>query len=306
MIFQMGIFNLHLDKIWTTYGRGCPMKGIRWILLCCSLVLCVPISKAQSIIRVIPNYVLIDTDTGIGKLKEKIKVYRSTDDEIITIGEVQILAFRDGMTAARIVGLQPGLDIAVGDFVELKSTEPSDISQADKEDRDRDQSADQLYDERRKMNRAGVHIGRFIPSSHLENTFENSFSLGISFKLMDVRPHSIFIDATYPILNENLANTSNIKSSLYLLHLLDSIQVGQRIHFDVGGGIYYSSVSGGMNGQLMKESEPYFGFFLGLSMDFIGALGWTFCPLVRYHTYKVETDWNEFLVGGMNVYFSIF
>ena len=61
-----------------------------------------------------------------------------------------------------------------------------------------------------------------------------------------------------------------------------------------------------MNAQTLEDTDSYTGFFVGLSVDLGGSSWGTFSPMVRYHAYKAEEDWYEFVIGGVNVYFSIF
>lgn len=271
------------------------MKRKRSILLICCITLCMAPLNAQTVIRIVSGYVLIDTDTGIGKVDEIIAVYRLIDEKIMTIGQVRIVTFRQGLTAVKIINLEPGLDVAPGDYVKLKGFDDSI-----------DKSISATQDRNRDIPIIGVHFGRFLPSSNLDNTFENSFSLGISLKLMHADRHAFFADITYPILRTDLSETNHTKSTLYSLNIVDHIRMGQMIHFDIGGGLYFSKGSITANGQSVEESKSCIGFFLGLSLDFISTSGWLFSPMVRVHMYKPYDEWNEFIVCGMNVRFSIF
>ena len=273
-------------------------------LLCVLFVFCLSSLNAQIIIKVISGYVLIDKDTGIGKLNEEIKVYRLKGDGVVTVGQVRILRFQDGKTGAQVVREEPGFKIGVGDFVVEKRSDEVTAPRVVPKRTILDKPSGRIPRKRKKSGSVGVHLGILIPASNLEDTFENSYSLGVTLKLITVGNHSIFVDAAYPILKMMPNGTVDTKSSLYLVHLVDHIRMRNRIHWDVGGGIYYLSWS--VAGQDAKESELYTGFFIGFSVDFTGSSGITFSPTIRYHAYKVETDWFEFIVGGMNVYFSVF
>ncbi len=153
-----------------------------------------------------------------------------------------------------------------------------------------------------KTDRFGVHIGRFLPSSHLENNYLPSFTIGAYAKLLTFWNHSIFVDITYPFLKMPTDRTSNIETSLFLAHLVDHIRMGNRIHFDVGGGLYYSKWEDSVSGEIGSNSNP--GFFMGFSLDFFNPIGLTFTPMIRYHNYHQESNWIEFVVGGLNLSYS--
>ena len=267
------------------------MKMLKAKLIFYFLSLCFSSLNAQIIIKVIPGYVLINRDTGIGNLNEKIKVYRFQGDRMIPVGQVRIIRFHQGQTAAKIVSVEPGLKIVVGDFVSEKKHDDASISQ--------------IFTKQKNVN-GGLHGGRFLPSSNLENSFEDSYSLGAFFKLVTLKNHSFFVEVSYPLLKNKFAGTNDIESSMVLVHISDHIRLGNRIHWDVGGGLYYSKMSVNLNGQSIDESESYSGFFVGLSVDFTNPSRFTFSPAIRYHAYKTEINWNEFIISGINVYFSIF
>lgn len=272
------------------------MKRIRSILLiCCMTLFMAATLNAQTVIRIVTDYVLIDTDIGIGKIDEIIDVCRLIDEEIVTIGQVRIVTFRQGLTAAKVIHLEPGWEISTGDYVKLKGFDDSfDQSFSNPQGSDRD------------IPIIGIHFGRFLPSSNLENTFKSSFNLGISLKLMHADRHAFFADFTYPILRTDQSGASHKKSTLYFLNVVDHIRMGRRIHFDVGGGLYFSKDPITANNQSVEESKSCIGFFLGLSLDFFSTSGWLFSPMVRVHMYKPYDDWNEFIICGMNLRFSVF
>ncbi len=270
------------------------------ICILSSLVLSPVALRAQKVIRIIEDYVLIDTDIGIGGLREEIPVYRSIDGSIVTVGQVRIVSFRDGLTAAKVVSTEPGFEIRAEDYVRFNSLdalpeeEPQVVIRTETVSQGKN---DPIF---------GIHLGMFLPASYLDNTFSSSFSLGLSVKLMDADRHHFYVDATYPVLKTKVAGAEWGPSSLYVLNIVDHIQMGERIHFDVGGGLYIPSGSDQSNGQSNSEPGTRAGFFLGLSIDFFSLSGWLFSPRVRYHAYNSTGDWNEFAVGGLNVYFSIF
>ena len=71
------------------------------------------------ITRVISGYVLIDTQTVVGSIGDRLNIQRRTEHGLIGVGTVQILEFRDGKTAARVVEEYENYAISVGDIIEV-------------------------------------------------------------------------------------------------------------------------------------------------------------------------------------------
>jgi|GEM_PF-3154480 len=72
----------------------------------------------KRVTRIRDDFVLIGTDQGVGEVDEIVRIQRLTDQGVVNVGAVQITRFRDGLTAARIVSEENGMQIQVGDFVE--------------------------------------------------------------------------------------------------------------------------------------------------------------------------------------------
>jgi len=74
---------------------------------------------AQTIIRVSPRYVLIDTDIGIGNIGDEVIIYRLINGENIPVGCVKIVKMQNGRTAAKIVEESKGYKIKKMDFIQV-------------------------------------------------------------------------------------------------------------------------------------------------------------------------------------------
>jgi len=73
---------------------------------------------AQKIIKVVDQFVLIDTDQNIGNSNDVIIVQRmDIDDHIVNIGKIQIIKFVKGMTAAKVIHEYNGYKIKTGDYL---------------------------------------------------------------------------------------------------------------------------------------------------------------------------------------------
>jgi hypothetical protein len=264
--------------------------------------------SAQIITRIVKAYVLIDTDTGVGELNEKVNVYRLIDNDVVSVGQVEILKFQAGKAGAKISKLYRGFQIKIGDFVSTKKPDPVMLGGAysgksmTTQKQPMTQTQTGPATRRTQTDRLGIHVGRFLPGSHIENIYVNSFSLGAYFKLVDVWNHSFFVDINYPIFKQSTNVDNEQTTSLILAHLVDHIRVGGRIHFDLGGGAYYKSTKEIATG--ITGTGTYLGFFVGFSMDFFSQAGLTFSPMLRYHTYHEGIRWNEFVIGGVNVAYS--
>lgn len=70
------------------------------------------------IIRLAGKYVLIDTDVGIGKIGDKVHVYRLTaEDGLVEVGQLKLVKFSNGKAAARILKIKQGINLEVEDIV---------------------------------------------------------------------------------------------------------------------------------------------------------------------------------------------
>ena len=272
------------------------------LIFSCFLLSYIP-SHAQYITKIIPQYVLIDRDTGIGQLNEEIDVYRLVGEKIIHVGKVKILRSEQGKTGAKIVYVNSGMQMTVGDFVRV-------VNSTQKTDNESGKISNPISSpvslQRTVDNRMGAYLARFVPASNLENGFENSYSIGASFKLITMNAHSFYIDLHYPLFKMESVLPSSITYSLLMIQLIDRVRIMDRVYYEVGGGLYRLSLSGNISGMTLDETRSYSGFFVGLSLDLFRSNTMTFTPTIRMHTYSVEKNWVEFVVGGVNVYFSVF
>ena len=77
-----------------------------------------PDRGTKKVVRIRDDFVLIGTNQGLGEVNEIIRIQRLTDQGVVNVGTVQIARFSDGLTAAKIVAEESGMQIRVGDFVE--------------------------------------------------------------------------------------------------------------------------------------------------------------------------------------------
>ncbi len=272
------------------------MLHFKIIILSVGLLLSPLSLHAQYITKIIPQYVLINSDTGVGEKNEQVDVYRLVGERIVHVGKVQILTFEQGKAAAKIIYVNPGMQIVVGDFVRPGSS----VTRAG------NQTNRPLSSNRNVHDQLGIHLARFVPASNLESGFQNSYNIGASFKLIGLYNHSFYVDVSYPLMEFQPELSNTIQSSLLILQLSDRIRVWDRIYYNIGFGFYRSTLSGNVTGIAFNETQSYSGFFVGLSMDLLNSSFMTIAPSIRMHTYNIEGDWAEFVVGGVNVYFSVF
>lgn len=86
---------------------------------------------AQKIVKMVQNYVLIDTDNNLGKLDDELQVYRYENNRKVEVGTVQIRKFSQGKTAAKILSAENGNSIRLGDLVEGSSDDLFDLFNSD-------------------------------------------------------------------------------------------------------------------------------------------------------------------------------
>ena len=74
----------------------------------------------RKIIKVVPKYVVIDTDIGIREEIKTVNVYRLENPRMFDLGTVRLLKYHDGKAVARIIDENRGYQIKVGDYVYLQ------------------------------------------------------------------------------------------------------------------------------------------------------------------------------------------
>lgn len=75
------------------------------------------------VIKRVSNYVLIDTDQGIGAIGDVHDVFRDLFNETQRTGSVEIVRFKNGQAAAKIRNETMGLQIEVGDYIRIYQDE---------------------------------------------------------------------------------------------------------------------------------------------------------------------------------------
>lgn len=78
-----------------------------------------------AVTKVQRNLVLLDTDRGVGNIGDVVPVFRLTSEGWQRVGEVKIVKFGRGRSAARIVRQQSGNPITINDVVKTQAPEQS-------------------------------------------------------------------------------------------------------------------------------------------------------------------------------------
>jgi len=290
----------------------------------------------QRVIKVIPGYLLIDTDKNLGKLNQLIKIYRQTDEDTIFIAKAKIIKFDQEKTGAKIIFIKKGYSIRVGDLVGKNGTDKIDIpllntngfdtvyeeSKTEKEPIlfDEKQNSIKVDDDiwsdekprpshsdssvpssfRERKDNGYIHLGLFSPGSQLDGLTNNSFSLGLAYNFTPQQNHGFMIDFTYPFLSKKSSEASSL---LFILQFFDHMRLGERAHYDFGLGLYFSSSE--IKSTDIKNSGTYFGFSMGFSLNAFMLNKIAFTPAIRCHTYKADETWNVFALFDINGHFSI-
>lgn len=269
-----------------------------WLLVCIMVV--VQASFTQEIIKVIPKFVLINTDQNIGKIGDVLNVYRETMSGLIQIGKVRVVKFSEGNTGAKIIRIEPGLSISVGDFVQNEKVFKSTVHYFAK----KKEEAESETAPPQSIGRVGIQLSRFIPGYSLDQILESCYCAGISLIIADLDPHTFFIDLTYPLLQLKPAVHDHASPSLWSLHLGDHVRVGKSICYDVGLGLYQSNLpSADLASQGSFHSSDA-GFFLGMSLLLNSGSSVVLLPFIRCHLYQTEREWQIFALGGITIHLS--
>ena len=258
---------------------------------------------AQKIIKVIPKFVLIDTDQNIGKLGDELNVYQDTDDGQIQVGRIKILKFSNGQTGARIVSIEPGLSISVGDRVQKDEVLlPSDFLLDDKEEDVYNDQTDQVS---APPGRLAIGISRFVPAQDLDRILLPSFCINASFRIGQIASHYFFVDVDYPILNVRSSLDSLSSPSLWSLHIRDHIRAINRIYYDIGVGLYNTKTPETDSSPESVSSSSKMGYLLGLSVDLQDLVSVPIIPFVQCHMYTIDSEWQLFVIAGVSFHLSV-
>lgn len=94
----------------------------------CSLIFLISITSlsGQTVEKIIQNYILIDTDHGLGKVGDSIHVLRQQGYKTVEIGTARIIRFQEGKTAAEVSADDIGR-IQIGDRVQKDLSAPEGL-----------------------------------------------------------------------------------------------------------------------------------------------------------------------------------
>jgi len=258
-------------------------------------LLCYP----QMVIKIVENYVLIDTIKDLGEIGDILSVYRIIHANEVKIGSVVIVQFKNNMTACEI--LQGNIRIA--DHV--KKIEP--VSKDDS------LPGNQPLTQETKVIRKtsiGLTGGVFMPVSDLTQTYNRSLNVGALVKYPILSRHDICMEANYtflrldPEIKESLEETNDtkVRASLFMVLVYGRTHVGDDYFIDAGIGLYNPRVTVSVSSSSESEAETGLGFCLGLTI----LLQPDIYISGKYHHYIVNKDSKNFFLIGVQVLFTIF
>lgn len=291
------------------------------------------INLAQSggkVVKIIPGYVLIDTDTGIGKINDKIKIQRMTDEGIIEVGTVQIIKFRDGKTAAKIVKERRKFKINVGDVTESYDFEyykairnlfnPTFIEKENylnkitvKDYHESLNSSENNLSNNKSEFGLGFCPGIFVPNGDLKDAYDNAFYFGALLELRspNMKNSSILLNFYY----SSLSVRSSIKyvfdlydgdmdASIFMANLSFRQITSDWFFLDIGCGLYNPTISISFYDNKEKIKDTFFGICVGIgacsyyssSSEFGASLD------IKYHTYNAKNDWLSFFTFNFTIF----
>ena len=286
----------------------------------------------QTILKVESGFALIDTDKNIGKVSQKLHVYRIEEGQVMHIGQVKIIEFRYGKTAARVLKENPGFKIAAGDFIskrELDAVEMAGVAAAKKGQPKtpvkqlQDEARTDIYNEPikekpvtqgdventiitgesverkapesrvRTRREAGLlHIGLF-GGVNVPATLQSTYKTSPSFGAA-VR---FFGRSRHTLILDFKLNFLNHQTSGNEGSSLSSIL----LNYHAAAGFFIKTDLG--IGYVFGESSSLAGS-LGLSMDFF--LGrFLLSPGFQLVMYKSTDEWHGYLTGGITLYFGV-
>lgn len=105
---------------------------MKWSWFIVLVMFCSVSSSAQNVINILREYVVIDTDVGIGQIGKTVQIQRRTHQGVVEVGTVRLLKFHEGKAAAKIVKEIKPFRIKIGDFVKDQN-ESEDFTRQSKE-----------------------------------------------------------------------------------------------------------------------------------------------------------------------------
>jgi len=272
------------------------MRNVLKMLMAISILSGLENVFAQKIIKVVPKFVLIDTDQNIGKLGDELNVYRDTSTGRIKVGKIKLLKFSNGQTGARIVWIEPGLSVSVGDIVQKDEMVSQTNFLFDEKKNIYNDQTERIYD---PPGRFGIGISRFVPAQDLDRIIVSSFCINASFRIGQLDPHYFFISIDYPILDVKSSLNDVSSPSLWSLHFGDHFRVINYIYYDMGAGLYNSKIPEVGDSSRNASSSSKMGFFLGMSVDLHDLISVPITPFVQSHMYETDSDWQLYAIAGI-------
>jgi hypothetical protein len=279
--------------------RRIVMKNL---LILLTLLFLSNLAFSQKITKVINQYVLINTDQGIGKIGDIIVVNRKINNITKKVGRISIIKFKNGMTACKII---EG-NIKIGDFIKS----------------DEDHIVNDLFASENKYSKnnyiqeskseIGFNCGAFFPMGDMSDAYLTSFvlSLFISFPISP-SSNAIF-EISYPFLNikselKNIVESYGIKynASLLMVNVYDRYRINASTYIDIGAGIYFPKFSATGYGTTASISKTGFGVCLGPTFLLNNSTTSRIYLITKYHTYNIENNWVKFIKADLQIAFNL-
>ena len=272
------------------------MKKILLLMLLYFPLLCYP----QKVIKIVENYVLIDTQKDLGEIGDILNVYRIVHANEVKIGSVVIVQFKNNMTACEIL---QGY-IRVGDRVKKTETVRNNESSGSNQ-----LSIQKTKKEKRKTN-IGLTGGLFMPVGDLAQEYNRSLHVGTLVKLPVLYRHDIVVEADYiflridPEIKESLeaASDNRVTASFFMLAVYGRTHLGDDYFIDTGIGLYNPRMTLTVSSSAESESETAAGFCAGITILLEPGIYIS----GKYHHYIVNKDSKNFFLVGAQFLFNIF
>ena len=256
----------------------------------------------QKIIKVIKEYVLINSDQGIGNIGDIIEVNRDIKKVRKRVGRVLIVKFRNGMTACKILEGS----IKIGDYI--KSND--------------DQIVDELFSVGSRQpdvnttsnnkSEIGLSCGAFFPTGDISDWYSTSFVLSGFMSLSISNHYNAVFEISYPFLklNSELKDALdyfgiNFNASLLMINAYGRFRIDPSFFIDIGGGIYIPKLSISADGANESSSEAGIGICLGPTFLLNNSLTYRLSLSAKYHTYIIEAHWAHFIKADLQISFNL-
>lgn len=271
------------------------------IALGCSIVFSAVHIQAQSVIKIVNNYVLIDSDKGLGAPGDHLEVYRVEGGLPAVIAHVRIVRFHQGRTAAMVLSVEMGRQIQLGDRIALSDEKLNDLVKGSPVKKGGAAGAGASSSQKPSplpIERLGLGVGVWVPGPELDVRQSAEFALTLRGTPLRWGRKALAAELTLPIFR-TLSGTA-FKRSQVDLDILIRLNMGRRLNYELGGGLALIRAAQ-EDASVLKPT-----FRMGMALDLKTPWGWPASLFSSFKIFKANRGWGAYVLGGVRVGLPVF